>query len=42
MPSAQVFAPAGVLSLEQKRAMVKGITKVMVKVEKLPPAPCPM
>ena len=33
------FAPAGVLSLEQKRAMVKGIAEVMVKVEKLPPAP---
>jgi 4-oxalocrotonate tautomerase len=41
MPFAQVFAPAGVLSLEQKRAMVKGITEVMVKVEKLPPSALP-
>jgi hypothetical protein len=42
MPFAQVFAPAEVLSLEQKRAMVKGITEVMVKVEKMPlrPALC--
>jgi len=36
MPFAHVYAPAGVLSVEQKRAMVKGITEVMVKVEGLP------
>jgi phenylpyruvate tautomerase PptA (4-oxalocrotonate tautomerase family) len=42
MPFAQVYAPAGVLSLEQKRAMVKGITEVMVRWRGSRPAPCPM
>ena len=41
MPFAQVYAPAGVLSLEQKRDMIKGITEVMVKVERLPPSALP-
>ena len=41
MPLAHVCAPAGVLSLEQKRAMVKGITDVMMKVEGLPPSARP-
>ena len=41
MPFAQVYVPAGVLSLEQKRDMIKGITEVMVKVEKLPPSALP-
>ena len=41
MPFAHVYAPAGVLSLEQKRDMIKGITEVMVKVERLPPSALP-
>jgi 4-oxalocrotonate tautomerase family enzyme len=41
MPFAQVYAPAGVVSLEQKRDMIKGITEMMVKVEKLPPSALP-
>jgi 4-oxalocrotonate tautomerase len=41
MPFAQVFAPQGVLTLEQRRAMVKGITEVMVRVEGLPPSALP-
>ena len=41
MPFAQVFAPQGVLTLEQRREMVKGITDVMVRVEKLPPSALP-
>jgi 4-oxalocrotonate tautomerase len=41
MPFAQVYAPQGVLSLEQRRAMVKGITDVMVRVEGLPPSALP-
>jgi 4-oxalocrotonate tautomerase family enzyme len=41
MPFAQVYAPQGVLTLEQRREMVKGITEVMVRVEKLPPSALP-
>ena len=41
MPFAQVFAPQGVLTLEQRREMVKGITDVMVRVEKQPPSALP-
>ena len=41
MPFAQVFAPQGVLTLEQRREMVKGITDVMVRVEKLPRSALP-
>jgi len=41
MPFAQVFAPQGVLTLEQRREMVKGITDVMVRVERLPPSALP-
>ncbi len=41
MPFAHVYTPPGVLSLEQKRAMVKGITEVIVKVEGLPPSALP-
>jgi 4-oxalocrotonate tautomerase len=41
MPFAQIFAPQGVLTLEQRREMVKGITDVMVRVEKLPPSALP-
>jgi 4-oxalocrotonate tautomerase len=41
MPFAQVFAPQGVLTLEQRREMVKGITDVMVRVEKLPASALP-
>ena len=41
MPFAQVFAPQGVLTLDQRREMVKGITDVMVRVEKLPPSALP-
>lgn len=41
MPFAQVYAPQGVLTLEQRRDMVKGITDVMMRVEKLPPSALP-
>lgn len=36
MPLAQVYVPQGVLTLDQRRAMIKGITDVMVEVEGLP------
>jgi len=41
MPLAQVFVPQGVLSPTQRRAMVKGITDVIVSVEGLPPSALP-
>jgi 4-oxalocrotonate tautomerase len=33
---AQIYVPAGVLTLEQRRAMIKGVTKVIADVEGLP------
>jgi 4-oxalocrotonate tautomerase len=41
MPLAQVFIPQGVLSLDQRRDMVKGITEVMIKAEGLSPSARP-
>jgi len=36
MPFAQIYVPQGALTLEQRRAMVKGVTDVMARVENLP------
>ncbi len=41
MPLAQIYVPQGALSLEQRRAMVKGVTEVIASVEKLPPSALP-
>jgi 4-oxalocrotonate tautomerase len=41
MPLAQIYVPQGALSLEQRRAIVKGVTEVMASVEKLPQAALP-
>lgn len=38
MPLAQIYVPTGVLNLEQRRAIVKGVTDVLVQVERLPPS----
>ena len=36
-PLVELQVPAGVLTLEQKAAMIKGITDVVLKATKLPP-----
>jgi 4-oxalocrotonate tautomerase len=38
MPLAQIFVPRGALTLDQRRAIVKGVTDVLASVEKLPPS----
>jgi 4-oxalocrotonate tautomerase family enzyme len=37
MPVAKVYVPEGTLTLEQRRALVKGIHDVINSVEKRPP-----
>ena len=37
MPIAQVYIPAGTLTPDQRREIVKGIHAVIIRVEKLPP-----
>ena len=37
MPLAQIYVQQGALTLEQRRAIIKGVTDVIVSVEKLPP-----
>jgi 4-oxalocrotonate tautomerase len=37
MPLAQIYVPEGALTLDQGRAMIKGVTDVIVTVEGLPP-----
>jgi phenylpyruvate tautomerase PptA (4-oxalocrotonate tautomerase family) len=37
MPVAKVYVPEGTLTLDQRRALVKGIHDVIERVEKLPP-----
>jgi hypothetical protein len=34
MPLAQIYVPEGALTLDQKRAMIKGVTDVIAGVEK--------
>lgn len=41
MPLAQIYVPQGALTLEQRRAIVKGVTDVIVFVEQLPPTALP-
>ena len=41
MPLAQIYVPQGALTLEQRRAIVKGVTEVIASVEKLPPSALP-
>src|SRR5215468_1947709 len=36
-PLVELHVPAGVLTLEQKGAMIKGVTDVLVRATKLPP-----
>ena len=36
MPLAHIYVPQGAINLEQRRAIVKGVTEVMAKVEGLP------
>ena len=38
-PLVEVYVPAGVLTLEQKAAMIKGLTDVVLKATKAPPDP---
>jgi 4-oxalocrotonate tautomerase len=38
-PLVDLQVPAGVLTLEQKAAMIKGITEIVLKATKLPPDP---
>lgn len=38
-PVVELYVPAGVLTLEQKGAMVKGLTDVVLSAMKLPPDP---
>ena len=38
-PLVEVFVPAGVLTLDQRSAMIKGITDVVLGAIKLPPDP---
>jgi 4-oxalocrotonate tautomerase len=37
MPSAKVYVPEGMLTLEQRREIVKGIHQVINRVENRPP-----
>ena len=41
MPLAQIYVPEGILTLEQRRAIVKGVTEVIASVEKLPQTALP-
>jgi len=41
LPLAQIYVPQGALTLEQRRAIVKGVTEVIVSVEKLPASALP-
>ena len=41
-PLTEVFVPAGVLSVEQKSAMIKGISDVLRRVTGLPPEQGPI
>lgn len=41
MPLAQIYVPQGALTLDQRRAIIKGVTEVIVAVEKLPPTALP-
>ncbi len=36
MPLAQIYVPAGAINLEQRRAIIKGVTDVLAAVEGLP------
>ena len=36
-PLAELHFPAGALSVEQKEAMIKGVTEILIKVTKLAP-----
>jgi len=38
-PLVELHVPAGVLTLEQKAAMIKGITDVVITATRLPPGP---
>jgi phenylpyruvate tautomerase PptA (4-oxalocrotonate tautomerase family) len=38
-PLVELHFPAGILSLEQKAAMIKGVTEVVLKAAALPPNP---
>ena len=38
-PVVELYVPAGVLTLEQKSAVVKGFTEVILRAMKLPPDP---
>ncbi len=38
-PVVELYVPAGLLTLEQKSAMIKGITDVVLSAMKLPPDP---
>jgi 4-oxalocrotonate tautomerase len=38
MPSAKVYVPEGTLTLDQRRAIVKGIHQVINRVENRPPS----
>jgi phenylpyruvate tautomerase PptA (4-oxalocrotonate tautomerase family) len=38
-PLVELYVPAGALTLEQRAAMIKGITDVLVDAMKLPPDP---
>ena len=38
-PLVELYVPAGVLTLEQKAAMIKGMTEVVSSAMKLPPDP---
>jgi 4-oxalocrotonate tautomerase len=41
MPLAQIYVPQGALTLDQRRAIVKGVTEVIASVERLPPTALP-
>ncbi len=38
-PVVEIYVPSGVLTLEQKAAMLKGVTDVLVRVLKITPDP---
>jgi 4-oxalocrotonate tautomerase len=41
MPLAQIYVPQGGLTLDQRRAIIKGVTDVIVSVGGLPPSARP-
>lgn len=41
MPLAQIYVPQGALTLDQRRAIVRGVTEVIATVEKLPSSALP-